>query len=208
MPRKERRAQALAERKQRKKRRPDGAVYAWMAGLLQSPPGRVLEVGTGSAAGAAALASRGWHVVPIDAGALLARGEYTGRPLDAVTCWLLDVREARPELLAKIRAMGLQTADEGRLAVQTLVYRLADRVLRPGGVLQIVDRMNEPFGEALAAGVVRLQRAQSSGTSLEFASIDARPEGGGAYVSVQSRQSKNAGQGAPRKSPAMRAPAS
>jgi hypothetical protein len=36
--------------------------------------------------------------------------------------------------------------------------------------------------------MVRLQRAQARGTPLEFAAIDARPDGGGAYVSVRSRK--------------------
>ncbi|HEX3345213.1 MAG TPA: hypothetical protein VHS09_11605, partial [Polyangiaceae bacterium] len=69
-----------------------------------------------------------------------------------------------------------------------LVYRLADRVLRPGGVLQMVDRMLEPFGESLATGMMRLQRAQAKGTRLEFAAIDARPDAGGTLVSVRSRK--------------------
>ena len=94
----------------------------------------------------------------------------------------------RSEVVEKLRAMGLRTPDEHRLAVQTLVYRLADRVLRPGGVLQVVDRTLEPFGEALATGMMRLQRAQARGTALEFAAIDARPEADGALVSVRSRK--------------------
>jgi hypothetical protein len=84
--------------------------------------------------------------------------------------------------------MGLRTPEEHRLAVMTLVYRLADRILRPAGVLQVVERTREPFGQPLAAGMVRLQRAQSKGTTLEFASLDARPEGHGALVSVLSRK--------------------
>jgi predicted methyltransferase len=107
-----------------------------------------------------------------------------------VTCWLLDVAKAKPEALTRLRAMGLRTPDEHRLAVQTLVYRLADRVLRPGGVLQVVDRMSEPLGEALAAGILRVQRAQSKGTSLEFLSLDAHPVDAGALVSVRSRKAQ------------------
>jgi hypothetical protein len=190
MGRKERRAQQLAERKQRKKTGSPVAedIYAWMAGLLPSPPGCVLEVGA-DAPRTAALEARGWRVVPVETAAVLAEGGFTGEPIDAVTCWLLDLRAARPQVVEKLRAMGLRTPEEHRLAVHTLVYRLADRVLRPGGVLQVVDRMAEPFGESLAAGMVRLQRAQSRGTNLEFASIDARPDRAGAFVSVRSRKS-------------------
>jgi hypothetical protein len=35
---------------------------------------------------------------------------------------------------------------------------------------------------------MRLQRAQAKGTTLEFASIDAKPFGRGALVSVRSRK--------------------
>jgi hypothetical protein len=189
MGRKERRAHQLAERRQRKKTGAPVAeeLYAWMAGLLPAPAGCVLEVGADSPR-TSALEARGWRVVPVETGAVMAEGAFAGEPIDAVTCWLLDLRAARPEVVEKLRAMGLRTPEEHRLAVQTLVYRLADRVLRPGGVLQIVDRTDEPFGESLAAGMVRLQRAQSRGTSLEFASIDARPDGRGAFVSVRSRK--------------------
>jgi hypothetical protein len=191
MARKERRVKQLAERKHRKKTgaAADTEAYAWMAGLLPRGGGSgcVLEVGT-ERQGTAALIERGWRVVPAETGAVLAQGEFSGEPIDVVTCWLLDLRAARPEVLEKLRAMGLRTPDEHRLAVQTLVYRLADRVLRPGGVLQVVDRMLEPFGESLATGMMRLQRAQAKGTRLEFASIDARPDPGGALVSVRSRK--------------------
>ncbi|HEY1696067.1 MAG TPA: hypothetical protein VGG39_28065 [Polyangiaceae bacterium] len=189
MPRRERRAVQLAERKQRKKGRSlvDEAAYAWMAGLLPHRGGTVLEVGA-ERRGTDALAKHGWRVVPVETGAVLAQGGYAGEPVDAVTCWLLDLRAARPDVLEKLAGMGLRTPDERKLAVQTLVYRLADRVLRPGGVLQVVDRTLEPFGESLATGMMRLQRAQAKGTTLGFASIDARPDTVGALVSVRSRK--------------------
>jgi hypothetical protein len=193
MPRRERRIQQLAERKRRKKdgAPADGESYAWMAGLLPPPRagrgGCVLEVGA-ERGSTSALVANGWKVVPVEAGAALAQGSFAGEPVDAVTCWLLDLRGAKPEVVEKLRAMGLRTPDEHRLAVQTLVYRLADRVLRPGGVLQVVDRTLEPFGEALATGMMRLQRAQAKGTALDFAAIDARPEVDGALVSVRSRK--------------------
>jgi hypothetical protein len=189
MARKERRKQVLAERKLRKK---DKAVltdelFAWMAGLLPASGGSVLEVGVGSPGQQAALEGRGLRVVPADAAAVLAPGVFSGEHVDAVTCWLLEVPK-RPDVTARLDAMGLKTQDEARLALQTLVYRLADRVLRPGGILQVVDRTAEPFDESLATGVMRLQRAQAKGTALEFASIDAKPFGRGALVSVRSRK--------------------
>jgi hypothetical protein len=181
---------ALAERKREKKARGPATPteYAWMAGLLAPAGGQVLQVGAAPHDQATeALTSRGWRVVPVDTAEVLAEGALAGG-IDAVTCWLLDVTRAKPESLARLRAMGLNTADEHRLAVQTLVYRLADRVLKPGGVLQVVDRTREPLGEALAAGMVRLQRAQSKGTTLEFLSLDSHPVDVGALVSVRSRK--------------------
>ena len=191
--RSDRRALALAERRQAKKTRAHSAppsasgpdLYTWMAELLPSGGGRVLQVGPDGRS-TAALAARGWRVVPIEAAAVLAEGAFTGEPVDAVTCWLLDLRDARLAAVEKLKAMGLRTADEKRLAVVTLIYRLADRVLRVGGTLQVVERMSEAFGEALATGMVRLQRAQAKGTGLGFAALDARPELGGAVVSVRS----------------------
>jgi hypothetical protein len=189
MPRSERRANQLAERKRAKKGRSlvGEEAFAWMAGLLPQPAGAVLEVGA-ERKGTASLEARGWRVVAAETGAVLAPGGFAGEPVDAVTCWLLDLRSARPEVVAKLDAMGLRTADERKLAVQTLVYRLADRVLRPGGVLQVVDRTLEAFGESLATGMMRLQRAQAKGTTLEFVAIDARPDAAGALVSVRSRK--------------------
>lgn len=189
MARSERRAKQLAERKRTKKGRSlvDDEAFAWMAGLLPQRAGAVLEVGTERRA-SGALEARGWRVVEVEPGAVLAPGGFTGEPVDAVTCWLLDLRSAKPEVVGKLDAMGLRTADERKLAVQTLVYRLADRVLRPGGVLQVVDRTLEPFGESLATGMMRLQRAQAKGTALEFAAIDARPDAAGALVSVRSKR--------------------
>ncbi len=187
MSRKERRQAVLAERKKRKKAKapPASELYGWMASLLPPPPGRVLEVGA-TPGGTAALEARGFTVVGTDARALLAPGAFAGEPVDAVTCWLLDVPTGHPAVAERLEAMGMQSAEEGRMALQTLVYRLADRVLRPGGVLQVVDRLGDALDADLAAGRVRLQRAQAKGTALDFASIDTRPSGRETLVSVRS----------------------
>lgn len=189
MARRERRASALAERKRRKKGigLPGGEDWAWMAGLLPPQGGTVLEVG-GRVDGTVALESRGWRAVAVDANAVLAQGAFGGELVDAVTCWLLEPPGGTAAGAEKLRAMGLRTVDEAKLALQTLVYRLADRVLRAGGVLQVVDRFPQTLDEARSTGILRLQRAQSRGTSMEFASMDARPHEGGVLVSVRSRK--------------------
>ncbi len=65
---------------------------------------------------------------------------------DAVICWLIGIH----------RAVHLDAAHDGRpteqaiyrLRVQNGVYVLADRILRPGGVLHIVDRTHREDDEA------------------------------------------------------------
>jgi hypothetical protein len=116
-------------------------------------------------------------------GALVAAG-----PFDAVTCWLLDTHAARLHH-AKVRAIGMRNADEYRIGMQRLVYRLADKAMRGGGVLQVVDRVGHgPVGaglsEAAAQGLLRLRAAMAEGTSLELVSLDTR----GSLVSVRSRR--------------------
>jgi hypothetical protein len=119
--------------------------------------------------------------------ALLAAG-----PFDAVTCWLLDTHAARLQS-SKVRAIGIRTADEYRIGVQRLVYRLADKILDEGGVLHVVDRapaaIHSPAGalsEAAAQGVLRLRAAMAQGTSLELLSLDTRDS----LVSVRSRRAR------------------
>lgn len=191
MSRQERRKLVLAERKKRKKAKapPAGDLYGWMASLLPAPPGRVLEVGA-TEDGTEALEARGWSVAFADSAAVLAPGQFQGEPVDAVTCWLLDVPTGKGPIADRLEAMGLQSAEERRLALQTLVYRLADRVLRPGGVLQVVDRLDGSFDEDMATGRLRLQRAQAKGTALEFASLDAKDAGRATLVSVRSRKGR------------------
>jgi hypothetical protein len=113
-------------------------------------------------------------------------------PFDAVTCWLLDTHAARLRD-SKVRAIGIRTADEYRIGIQRLVYRLADKVLREGGVLHVVDRAPQAAGqpaqalsEAAAQGVLRLRAAMAQGTSLELLSLDARD----VLVSVRSRRAR------------------
>jgi SAM-dependent methyltransferase len=110
-------------------------------------------------------------------------------PFDAVACWLLDTHDARSRD-ARIRTIGIRGAEEYRLGMQRLVYLLSDTVLRPGGVLQIVDDVPGGHGGgglsvAAAEGLVRLQRGMARGTALQLLSIDTR----GSLVSTRSVRS-------------------
>lgn len=58
-------------------------------------------------------------------------------PFDAITCWLLGTHGAQRRNLFY---GNLHLASEYRLAVQNSVYELAEQILRPGGVLSIIDR--------------------------------------------------------------------
>jgi hypothetical protein len=110
-------------------------------------------------------------------------------PFDAAACWLLEPHGARLHH-AKMRAIGIRDVEEYRIGMQRLVYRLADKVLRAGGVLQVVDRAGQGaadaagLSEAAAQGMLRLRAGMAEGTSLELVSLDAR----GALVSVRSRR--------------------
>jgi hypothetical protein len=146
-----------------------------------------------AAEGAYAIAYAGG--VPMgEAAAVLVEGDVIGDdeltaaliaagPFDAVTCWLLDTHAARLRD-ERVRAIGMRSADEYRIGVQRLVYRLADRVLRAGGILHVVDRLESALGEAAAQGVLRLRAAMAQGTSLELLSLDTRDF----LVSVRSRR--------------------
>jgi hypothetical protein len=114
--------------------------------------------------------------------ALVAAG-----PFDAVACWLLEPHGARLHH-AKMRAIGIRNDDEYRIGMERLVYRLADKVLGAGGVLQVVDRAGQAAGgglsEAAAQGLLRLRAGLAEATSLELLSLDTRGE----LVSVRSRR--------------------
>jgi len=109
-------------------------------------------------------------------------------PFDAVTCWLLDSHEARMRH-AGVLSVGIAGPEEHRLGMQRLAYRLADKVLRRGGVLHVVDRVPRTtdalrLTEAAAQGLLRLRDAMADGTSLELVSLDVRDF----LVSVRSRR--------------------
>jgi len=123
----------------------------------------------------------------------LTRALVDAGPFDAVACWLIDTHDARVQD-TRIRSIGIRDAAEYRLGMQRLVYLLSDTVLRPGGVLQIVDDVAESrtpvrVSEAMAAGLLRLRSGLARGTSLELLSLDTR----GSLVSIRSRREPNTG---------------
>lgn len=64
-------------------------------------------------------------------------------PFDAVTIWLIGAYRNR-ESCADLYPLHMTAPHDYRLRVQNATYALASKILRPGGVLQVVDR-GEPM---------------------------------------------------------------
>ena len=96
------------------------------------------------------------------------------RPVDAVTVWLTGTHVARPRHVT-VRSAGVSSDAEHRLFVQNTVYELADRVLRPGGWLQVCDRAETPATGALVEDLLDAHRDQASVTSLVVQGLEHRP---------------------------------
>ena len=84
---------------------------------------------------------------------------------DGVTCWCVGTHGGRPSHDV-VKKRSVSTSGEYRLVVQNAIYELADKMLRPGGILQVVDRQEEPSKDYLREDVLRAHREQASVTSL------------------------------------------
>jgi len=83
------------------------------------------------------------------------------QPFDAVVCWLIGSHQARHADRNVIR-QNIQTPHEYRLSVQNPTFELASRVLRSGGILNIIDR-GKPDNSSL---FLQCRREQASPTGL------------------------------------------
>jgi SAM-dependent methyltransferase len=92
-------------------------------------------------------------------------------PFDAVTVWLIGTHLVRQNCL-NIAPLQMKDNGEYRLKVQNRAYELADKILRPGGVLQIVDRGEEPSTQLLKDDTMNSHRDQASVTSLQVKEMD------------------------------------
>lgn len=116
-------------------------------------------------------------------------------PFDLVTVWLVGSHEARAHCL-DLRELGHMTAARYRLHVQNAAYELADVILRPGGCLQIVDRLLAQDCEITVAELRTSHEEQASPTSLEISSIDLLPYRGDGKGGIQMLR-RDEGQGTP-----------
>lgn len=93
---------------------------------------------------------------------------------DSIACWLLGTHDARGHNIAIDLAM-MPTSREHRIYVQNNVYEVADRILRPGGILTVIDRTETPSTQALIEKIMEHHREQASVTSLVVQRVDHVP---------------------------------
>jgi hypothetical protein len=116
---------------------------------------------------------------------LLIEGDILNDPLlkqwltqtqrfDAVVCWLLGTHQYRA---AEYRFEEYGAGDQYgfRILVQNAAYELADEVLRPQGVLQVVDRGGFFDDERLIEAMKDSHREQASVTTLVVDELDHLP---------------------------------
>jgi SAM-dependent methyltransferase len=91
--------------------------------------------------------------------------------VDLVTIWLIGTHMQR-DRCSDLDRLGIRSSGEYRLVVQNQVYKLAGRVLRPNGVLQVVDRGEVPRSRALQADFIAAHLDQAASTSLSFTDFE------------------------------------
>ena len=94
-------------------------------------------------------------------------------PVDAVTVWLIGTYMMR-RTCRNISNLRIADGNEYRLRIHNRIYDLADRLLRPGGWLQIVDRGEPPSTQFLKDDVLRSHRELAKRTSLEAFDVSYR----------------------------------
>lgn len=94
-------------------------------------------------------------------------------PFDAVICWMIGTHNARKDN-ALIQQEEISTTGQYRLFVQNQVYRVADQILRSGGLLQIVDRGQPPKTSIIREDLLAAHREQAQSTSLVTDSLEYR----------------------------------
>lgn len=85
---------------------------------------------------------------------------------DAVACWLMGSHLARGYNEGLRRNHRYSSGGEYRLRVQNKAYELADKVLKPGGILHVVDRGERAVTELLRKDTLNAHRDQASVTTL------------------------------------------
>ena len=100
--------------------------------------------------------------------ALLSAALEQEAPFDAITVWLMGT-DAHA-----LQNFGISPGDY-RWRIHRRICELADRLLRPGGWIQIVDRSTFPLTNELQRGLVDDYKELLESTRLEFLKFSNRP---------------------------------
>lgn len=86
-------------------------------------------------------------------------------PYDAIACWLIGTHSSR-QSNEKIQDFGINSSQDYRLKTQNTIYEIADKLLRSGGLLHIVDRGEVPDTKLLQDDFINSHNDQATVTSL------------------------------------------
>lgn len=95
-------------------------------------------------------------------------------PFDGIVCWLIGTHSG----MAFNTCINLSEAPSPmhyRLKVQNFIYEIADVLLRPNGILHIVDRGQTPTSQELIEDFSAGHKDQASVTSIVPTDFDHRP---------------------------------
>ena len=88
---------------------------------------------------------------------------------DAAIVWLMGTHMMRQHS-SVVRDKGISNDGQNRLFVQNTAYELADEILKPGGILQVSDRVEMPDDDIGKDDFVQAHRDQASTTTLDVRS--------------------------------------
>lgn len=103
----------------------------------------------------------------------LEKALVDGGQFDVVTIWLTGAHLWRRHNAYSIHR-GAENEKDLRIILQNEVYELADRVLRPGGILQVVDRAEAPTTDVLRDEYFKAHGEQAEPTTLEVTEVKYR----------------------------------
>lgn len=121
----------------------------------------------------------------LERGALLLEGDVLDDPtltawlaaggaFDAVTCWLIGTYAERTRD-ESLRRLPIRDPDDYRAAVQRAVIRLAARVVRPEGLVHLVDRAELPRDAVEHDRATAYYDSLAGDTGFRVCNLDVRP---------------------------------
>jgi hypothetical protein len=94
-------------------------------------------------------------------------------PRDAIVCWLIGIHEA----VHFHSQLGYRGTDPRmyRIRVHNEIYKLANKILRPGGIVHIVDRAEDDTKEYRDGSLKSHREVATVGAALRVESLELRP---------------------------------